>query len=593
MLKIIQIIQIILKHKFITGFIALAVIVGSYFLFRGGSSAEAKYVLAAVEKGTIVTSITGSGQVSASDQLDVKPKASGEIIYVGIKKGQEVRAGGLMAQLDSRDAQKAVRDAQISLESAKVQLQKLRLNQNNNLPKLENDILTAENNLTKTYEDAYNDISSIFLDLPDIIDNTRAILYDTAVGSSNQTNTGAYQNLVDSRYATDFIIFINSAENDYKSARNSYDKNFNDFKSLSRNSDREDMEKLIAQTLETTRLMSQAVKSEQNLLDKVVDNVHTYQPNRSIPSAISTYRQNISQYIGKINDHVSGLLNLQNSIINTKQSVLNSQQALDYNQQFNPLDLMDQENIIKQREAALKDAQDNLANYYIRAPFSGIVAEINMKKGDPVSSGTAIATIITKQRIAEISLNEIDIAKIKVGQKVTLTFDAVEGLTITGVVVDVDSLGTVSQGVVNYGVKIGFDTQDERVRPGMSVSAAIITDSKQNVLLVPNSAIKSQSGTSYVGMLDSSSDNSQLLASSANSVGILLSSAPRQQTIEIGLSNDSYTEVTGGLKEGDIVVARTITTSTITTSTNQNNLFQMGGRSTGGGLRSGTFQTRD
>ena len=103
--------------------------------------------------------------------------------------------------------------------------------------------------------------------------------------------------------------------------------------------------------------------------------------------------------------------------------------------------------------------------------------------------------LITKQKIAEISLNEVDAAKVKVGQKVTLTFDAIDGLSITGEVSEIDALGTVSQGVVTYGVKIAFDTQDERVKSGMSVSAAIITDVKQNVLLVPNAAVKSNERT--------------------------------------------------------------------------------------------------
>ena len=88
-------------------FVILGLVIGSYFTFKGGGVTQIKYVFAAVEKGTIVTSITGSGQVSVSDQVDVKPKVSGDVIYVGVKNGQEVRAGTLLAQLDSKDAQKA------------------------------------------------------------------------------------------------------------------------------------------------------------------------------------------------------------------------------------------------------------------------------------------------------------------------------------------------------------------------------------------------------------------------------------------------------------------------------------------------------
>ena len=99
-----------------------------------------------------------------------------------------------------------------------------------------------------------------------------------------------------------------------------------------------------------------------------------------------------------------------------------------------------------------------------------------------------------------MSLNEVDIAQIKINQKATLTFDAIQDLTIAGTVLEVDSIGTTSQGVVTYGVTIGFDTQDQRIKSGMSASASIITNSKTDALLVPNSAIKSSGGSNYVQM---------------------------------------------------------------------------------------------
>ena len=119
-----------------------------------------------------------------------------------------------------------------------------------------------------------------------------------------------------------------------------------------------------------------------------------------------------------------------------------------------------------------------------------------------------------------------------------MTLDAVSDLGITGEVVEVDGLGTVSQGVVNYTVKIAFDTQDERVKSGMSITANIITNIKQDVILVPNSAVKSSNGE-FVLILDNN--------------------VPRNQTVEIGLSNDTMTEIISGVNEGDEVVTQTIT----------------------------------
>src|SRR3990167_11113902 len=108
------------KRKFASG-IAFLLIVGiGYWGFGNFFSEDGviRYASAQVQKGTLIVSISGSGQVSASNQIDIKPKASGDVVYVGVKNGQEVKAGTLIAQIDARDAQKTVRDAEVNLESA-------------------------------------------------------------------------------------------------------------------------------------------------------------------------------------------------------------------------------------------------------------------------------------------------------------------------------------------------------------------------------------------------------------------------------------------------------------------------------------------
>jgi HlyD family secretion protein len=123
-------------------------------------------------------------------------------------------------------------------------------------------------------------------------------------------------------------------------------------------------------------------------------------------------------------------------------------------------------------------------------------------------------------------------------------------------------------------VKIIFDTQDERIKPGMSVSAAIITDVKQDVLIVPNAAVKTSGEISYVEM----PDETVAADATTNTSGVTLSKALKQQAITIGLANDSVTEVTEGLNEGDVVISRTISSSSTTaTKSSGSSLFQMGG----------------
>ena len=103
--------------------------IGLYLIFAGSGSSAPMYVFANVEKGALIVSVSGSGQVEASQQIDVKPKVSGTLTYVAVKAGQQARQGQALAYLDSKDAQKSVRDAEISLESAEISLEKLRRNQ--------------------------------------------------------------------------------------------------------------------------------------------------------------------------------------------------------------------------------------------------------------------------------------------------------------------------------------------------------------------------------------------------------------------------------------------------------------------------------
>jgi len=148
-------------------------------------------------------------------------------------------------------------------------------------------------------------------------------------------------------------------------------------------------------------------------------------------------------------------------------------------------------------------------------------------------------------------------------------------------------LGTVSQGVVTYNAKIVFDTQDDRVKSGMSVSTNIITEIKQDVLIIPNSAIKTSNGNSYIEM------PGEQVNIKANSSAIL-KSALRQQAIQTGITNDTSTEIISGLKEGDQIITRTVSSGSASAQSaqtrTQGGIFQ-GGVPGGGGSSSGIIRT--
>lgn len=557
-------------HKIIS---AVIVIVLAYVGYLGyqkltSPSAQTRYVLAAIQKGALISSVSGSGQISASNQVDIKSKASGDAIYVGVKNGQVVNAGTLLAQIDSSDAQKSVRDAEDGLENAKISFAKLVGSDNPTVPKNKQD---AQTNLLSAYDSGFNTVANAFLDLPTIMSGMQDILFssNTSLGSSGQWNMDYYTDAV-KNIDSAVLQYRDDTNSKYQIARVKYDKNFQDYKSASRFSDNTTVDNLINETYDTTKSIAEAVKSANNLIQFYKDKLNE---KGFRPQALAdTHLASLNTYTGKTNSQLLSLSSIQSAIKNDKNAILNAD-----------LDVQSQRLSLKQKETALQDAKDKLADYYIRAPFNGVIAKIDIQKGDSLSSGSAVATFITAQKIAEISLNEVDVAKVKVGQKVTLTFDAVDGLSITGQVADIDNIGAVSQGVVSYGIKIAFDTQDDRIKPGMSVSAAIITDTKTDVLLVPNSAIKSQGGARYVEMLDISSDGSSQ-QNNLSGQGVTSITPPKNQSVEIGSSNDSLTEITNGLKEGDLVIIRTISASSSspTQTSQQNSSLRIPGLGGGG-----------
>jgi len=580
------------KHKRLF-FIALIILIGGGYYFYSSinqKQAATRYAVAAVQKETIVVSITGTGQVSASNQVDIKPKVSGDVLSVAVADGQKVKQGALLATIDARDAQKAVRDAQAGLDSAKLALAKLEepadqlsaLQAENALSSAQESKQNSQDDLIKSYDDGFNTISNAFLDLPSVMSGLNNILFSYDL-SQSQENIDYYNDAV-KNYDKKVTQYRDDAYNLYQTARAAYDKNFADYKAASRSSDNAAIESLINETYDTTKSIAEAVKSANNLIQFYEDQLTSRNLN---PKAVAdTHLASLNSYTGKTNTHLLNLLTIENTIQADKQAIINADRTISEKQASiaklqagtDALDIQTQELNIKQKENALLDAKEKLADYSIQAPFDGIVSKVDIKKGDSASTGTAVATMITEQQIAEVSLNEVDAAKVKVGQKATLTFDAVDNLSITGKVLEIDTIGTVSQGVVSYTVKIGFDTQDQRVKPGMSVSAAIVTDVKADVLAVPNSAVKSQNGQNYVEILN---PDDQIAIAGASQVEAI--AAPKQQTIEIGLANDTSTEIVSGLKQGDNVVIQTISPTTTTTTSSSSSGLRIPGLTGGGG----------
>ncbi len=542
-------------HKVYVGIIILAVLAGGYFGYRAfaGSDSVTRYVLAEVKRGTLSVTVSGSGQVSASNQVEVKAKASGEALSVPVVSGKYVNAGAIIAELDARDARKTVRDAEIYLESAKLSYEKIVGPVGASVPRLKEQ---AEADLARAYDDGFSATANAFIDMPSLLTDFENLLTDETLDKS-QENISWYANQVlqsEEAARAKAETFRDTARASFAVAEKAFDTSFDAYKSATRQSPRAELETLILQTYEAVKTTADAVKAMNNYIDFTRDFMEG--KNYSVPAGVAAHQSALNGYTGTLNNHLTKLLSSADTIKDAKDNYSDAD-----------LDLASQALALKQKENALLDAKDKLDDYTVRAPFAGILAKLNIEKGDDVSLGTAVATLITTRKIAEISLNEVDAAKVALGQKVTLIFDAVSDVKVEGVVSEMDTVGTMSQGVVSYIAKISFVLQDSRVRPGMSVTAEIVTDTVADALIVPNSALKTSGGRAFVEVMEGET--------------------PRRVPVETGLANDESTQIVSGLEEGAEFVARAIegaAVAPIINNNNPSNAFRVPGTG-GGGFR--------
>jgi HlyD family secretion protein len=187
-------------------------------------------------------------------------------------------------------------------------------------------------------------------------------------------------------------------------------------------------------------------------------------------------------------------------------------------------------------QARIDAAQATLDNVDITAPFAGTITKADVESGDPVNPGQfAFRLDDLSQLLVDVKISEVDINNIAIGQDVRLSFDAIQGKEYSGRVSEVSSIGVPTQGVVEFLVTIEVLDADEDVKIGMTAAVNIVVETLENVLLVPNRAVRSMEGDYVVYVIE----NSELV----------------KVTIELGANSDTTSEVVGGnLSAGDTLV---------------------------------------
>ena len=194
---------------------------------------------------------------------------------------------------------------------------------------------------------------------------------------------------------------------------------------------------------------------------------------------------------------------------------------------------------LKQTELNLESARQRLKDAVLTSPITGTISELNVKVGEQVGAGTlnpaAVVADLSSFHI-DVGIDENSIGALQEEQPVVITIDALPDQTLTGRVDYIAPTATETGGVVTYKVIIGLDKTDQPVRGGMSANADVITEVRDNALIVPNWTIRidRQTGKSYV----------------------YVQRGDKVEEIEIatGLRNANESEVVSGLSEGEVLV---------------------------------------
>lgn len=197
-----------------------------------------------------------------------------------------------------------------------------------------------------------------------------------------------------------------------------------------------------------------------------------------------------------------------------------------------------------QYQAAAADAVVKRDYSVIRAPFEGVIAKKSAEVGEILMPGKEIATIVNPGRIYVLAtIDEVDVGRLKVGQPVAITVDAFPGEKFEGSIRRISPI--VSGGKLETrtaDVWVYFNKKDARIKPGMSADIEILITTLQSVLSVPSQAVVEREGKKQVYVAIGSD-----LKPGARAAAML-------KPVEIGTTNWSFTEITGGLSAGEFVI---------------------------------------
>lgn len=493
------------KKRKCLALLLVAAIVAGILAARGlggqEASAEASYQTAAAEKRNITRSLSSSGTLQPADSYTVSTLVSGEILSDTFEEGDQVEEGQLLYTLDSSGASNSQTQARNSYTQA----------QTNYEQAVKAKYPTADMSGT---------VGEVYVKNGDTVSAGAELM--RIVGDNNIYLTGLFP------YASPSDFYVGQTATIY----------INGFAGT---------------TTGTVTAVSSSTVTTSNGLQAVSVQVKAANP------GLVTADYTASIYIGNFSSYGQTSINLSASSVVTAEAsgkvtglswlagdtISEGQRICTITGDSVDNSIENAKISMENAQSSLENAQETLDDYSITAPISGEVVTKTAKAGDKIeggSDGTLCVIYDLSYLEMTMSIDELDISDVAVGQEVQITADAVEGTTYTGVVTKVSVAGTTSGGITTYPVTVRID-ETEGLRPGMNVDAEIILESAEDVLAIPSGAVNR--GNTVLITADS--------PSAANAVDQEAPEGYVYVEVETGISDDSYTQVLSGLQEGDTV----------------------------------------
>jgi len=533
----------------VAGLAIVALVLGTLIyrdMFVSSKNAASALNLTTVSRRTVTASITGSGNIEPQAQSNVNFKVAGVLTEIDAHVGDHVSAGQTLAKIDSTAEQNAVNQANANLSTAQANLQltETPLTQNQ-INQLQDSVNTAQ----QSYNDTVTQVNlTNTQDTSQVAADQSQLTIDQQSLTFNATYQTALQKLTTDKAALQTTITTFNTDGCQSQAYATYSTTcLTDFNAVSTN-----------QT---------AVNADQLTVNTQAATVNVDQSKLNTDTAKQT------------SDKTSG----QRSVNQAAAALTSAQDQLKTQTESKPNQIASAKAQVLSAEAAVQTAQQNLNETTLVSPMDGEVNSISGVVGETVAPGggttpeapgsqaplpasTASNAFMVIGNISGmevvIPFAESDASRLAYNQPAQVTFDAVPNLTITGHVIAVASAATVTSGVVNYYATIVLNQTDKALKQGMTANATVTVSKATNALSVPNLAISHTAGQAYVNVY-----------------------AAGQQVptpIETGVAGDQFTEVTGGLNDGEQVVLPSVRISS-GTGTNRGGTFGGGG----GGVRVG------